>query len=103
MDAAIHMERVKELMIGAADQPGEQLLIHRRHTHHEVLLGEQSVKPVSLDNVGRDREPEQDESKGRLFTISSLLWIRPAVYLSGVQAGILNVLRTGSKARDHCK
>ena len=71
MDAAIHMERVKELMIGAADQPGEQLLIHRGHTHHEILLGEQSVKPVSLDNVGRDGEPEeQDESKGRLLTIS---------------------------------
>ena len=70
MDAAINVERVKELMIRAADQPGEQLLIHRGHTHHEVLLGEQSVKPVSLDNVGRDREPEKDECKGRLLTIS---------------------------------
>ena len=71
MDAAIHVERVKELVIRAADQPREQLLIHRGHTHHEVLLGEQSVKPVSLDNVGRDGEPEeQGESKGRLLTIS---------------------------------
>ena len=85
MDAAIHMERVEELVIRAADQSGEQLLIHRGHTHHKILLGKQSVEPVSLDNVGRDGEPEeQDKSKGRLLTISSLLWIRPAVYLSRV-------------------
>ena len=61
MDAAVHVERVKELVIRAADQAGEQLLVHRGHTHNEILLGEQSVEPVSLDNVGRDGEPKQDE------------------------------------------
>ena len=66
MDAAVHVERVKELVIRAADQPGEQLLVNCGHTHHEVLLGDQSVEPVSLDNVGRDGEPRQDECKGRL-------------------------------------
>ena len=60
MDTAVHVERVKELVIRAADEPGEQLLVHGGHTHHEVLLGEQGVKPVGLDNVGRDGEPEQD-------------------------------------------
>ena len=66
MDAAVHVERIKEFVIRAADQPGEQLLVHRGHTHHEILLGEQSVEPVSLDNVGRDGEPRQDECKCRL-------------------------------------
>ena len=61
MHAAVHVERVKELVIRAADQPGEQLLVHRRHAHHEVLLGEQRVEPVGLDNVGRHGEPEQDD------------------------------------------
>ena len=61
MDAAVHVERIKELVIRAADQAGEQLLVHRGHTHNEILLGEQSVEPVSLDNVGRDGESEQDE------------------------------------------
>ena len=69
MDAAVHVERVKELVIRAADQAGEQLLVHRGHTHHKVLLGKQSVEPVSLDNVGRDGEPEQVECKGRLLII----------------------------------
>ena len=65
MHAAVHVERVKELVIGAADQPGEQLLVHRRHAHHEVLLGEQRVEPVGLDNVGRHGEPEQDDEMSK--------------------------------------
>ncbi len=71
MHTAVHVERVKELVIRAADEPGEQLLIHRGHTHHEVLLGEQGVKAVGLDNVGRDGEPEQEDDgcKGRLLNI----------------------------------
>ena len=71
MHTAVHVERVKELVIRAADQAGEQLLVHRGHADHEVLLGEQRVKPVGLDNVGGDGEPEQDddEYKGRLLNI----------------------------------
>ena len=72
MNTAVHVEGVKELVIRAADQPREQLLIHRRHADHEVLLGEQRVEPVGLDNVGRHGEPEHDVCKCRLLIRISL-------------------------------
>ena len=58
-DTAIHMEGVKVVMVGTADETREQLPIHCWNTHDEILLGQNSIKVLNSDNVQVHGEPKR--------------------------------------------
>ena len=58
-DTAIHMEGVKVVMVGTADETREQLTIHSWNTHDEILLGQDSIKVLNSDNVQVHGEPKR--------------------------------------------
>ena len=51
IDTAIHMERVKVLVVRAADQAREQLSINSWNTDNEVFLSKNSIKVLHGDHV----------------------------------------------------
>ena len=57
MNTAVHMERIEELVVRAANEAGEELLVDRGNTDNEVLLGQDGVEPVGCHHVGGYGEP----------------------------------------------
>ena len=58
IDTAIHMERVKILVIRAADEPGEQFAVNSWNTDDEIFLGKSSIKVLHGDYVQVHGESE---------------------------------------------
>ena len=59
MDTAINMERVKILMVRAADQAREQLSINCWSTGNKIFLSKNSIKVLHSDYVQVYSESER--------------------------------------------
>ena len=53
------MERVEELVVGAADEAGEEFVVDCGHTDYEVFLGQNCVKIIGCNHGRSDGEPEK--------------------------------------------
>ena len=72
VDTAINVERIEELVVRAADEAREELLVDRGNTDDEVLLGQDGVEPVGSHHVGGYGEPGK---VGRV-TVRNILILR---------------------------
>ena len=60
MDTAINMERVKILVVRAADQARKQFSINSWNTDNEIFLSKNSIKVVHGDYVQVYRESKRE-------------------------------------------
>ena len=86
IDTAIHMERVKILVIRAADEPGEQFAVNSGNTDDEIFLGKSSIKVLHSDYVQVHGE---SEGRGNIKRKLSIMW----TYLGYGQERIWDGLR----------
>ena len=91
VNAAIHMERVKVVMVRAADKAGEQFSINSWNTDYEVFLSKDRIKVLDGHNVQVHGESERSgRNKRKMEIIIS--------YLGNGQDRIWEGLRWGSAA-----
>jgi len=85
VDAAVDVERVEERVVRTTNQPWEELSKHCRHTHHEKLLCQKSIKVLNSHYVQVDRK----------------FGLRPRGNLSRGQSWVARILRARTKAGHH--
>ena len=101
IDTAIHMERVKILVIRAADEPGEQFAVNSWNTDDKIFLGKSSIKVLHSDYVQVHRE-----SKAiilRIWPEAIILRIWPREDLGWIEVGVRGILGARTKTSHNWK
>ena len=84
MNTAIYMERVKKLMIRAANETRKQFSINCWNTDNEILLGKHSIKVLNGHYVQVYRKSGKLKGIKKDFAFFGILWIWPAIELERV-------------------
>ena len=84
MNTAFVIERVKKLMIRAANETRKQFSINCWNTDNEILLGKNGIKVLNGHYVQVNRKSGNKKVMKKYFAYIGILWIWPAIELERV-------------------